>query len=271
MYAPLEIASASDTGRRRPHNEDSTATVLRHGLAILADGMGGYKAGEVASALAVTIILHDVVAGLKNGPGGDPRNEINRASVLRKAINHANADIYAMAHTEAECQGMGTTVVTSLVYGDKITIGNVGDSRLYRLRAGELRQLTKDHSLIQELIDRGLYSPEEAAAHAPKNLVTRALGLELEVDIDIFEEKIERGDIYLLCSDGLNDMVPDDEILLILSKYSANLLQAAEELVRQANSYGGLDNISVVLLRVMETTPVVAGQVKRFLNRLARV
>jgi PPM family protein phosphatase len=270
MNSQLEIVSVSDTGRRRPHNEDSTATVPGHGLAVLADGMGGYKAGEVASALAVMIILQDFVTGLKGGVADDPRDEISRASLTRKAINHANSDIYTMAHTEAECQGMGTTVVTGLIYGDKITIGNVGDSRLYRLRSGELRQLTKDHSLIQELIDRGLYTPEEAVAHAPKNLVTRALGLELNVEIDIFEEKIERGDIYLLCSDGLNDMVTDEEILLILSKYSANLLQAAEELVHQANSNGGLDNISVVLLMVKEIAPLGGGQLQRFLNRLVR-
>jgi len=149
-----------------------------------------------------------------------------------------------------QCQGMGTTVVTAITFNDRISIANVGDSRLYRLRSDDFKQITKDHSLVQELIDRGLFSPEEAEKNAPKNLVTRALGLDSKVEVDIIEDQIDAGDIYLLCSDGLTDMVKDEEIHLTLSKYSANLALAADKLVEIAKEYGGKDNISVILARV---------------------
>ena len=268
----LEIVNISDVGRKRPHNEDSTISDPEHGLVILADGMGGYKAGEVASAIAVMTVLEDVKAGLKNGnissdmPTG---NLSNQSSLVKNAINHANSNIYNIAKTDAECHGMGTTIVTGLISGDRISIGNVGDSRLYRLRNGKFQQITKDHSLIQELVDRGLYTPEEAQAKMPKNLVTRALGLDSEVEIDIIEDQVETGDIFLLCSDGLNDMVNDEEIHLTLSKYSANLVQAAESLVQLANKNGGKDNISVVLVRIVEekATPDEGGYFRRILKR----
>ena len=251
---PLEIVSMSDVGRRRPHNEDSTVTDIDNGLVILADGMGGYKAGEVASALAVVTTQKDIADGLVDGQGV-PNHSSDRtflpANLIRDAINHANSNIYSMAKSNAECHGMGTTIVIGLFHDNKLSIGNVGDSRLYRLRSGEFKQVTKDHSLIQELIDRGLYSREEAYAKMPRNLVTRALGLDKHVEVDIIEEEVQVGDIYLLCSDGLNDMVNDEEIHLTLSKYSANLVLAAENLVQLANGNGGKDNISVVLVRVI--------------------
>jgi protein phosphatase len=164
---------------------------------------------------------------------------------------------------------MGTTIVTGLLHGDKLSIGYVGDSRMYRLRSNKLQQVTKDHSLIQELIDRGLYTPEEAQAKMPKNLVTRALGLDTKVEVDVMEEQVLPGDIYLLCSDGLNDMVNDEEIHLTLSKYSANLVQAANALVQLANSKGGKDNISVVLVQIKITDPEPEkdGSFKTFFNR----
>jgi protein phosphatase len=253
----LQIANISDVGRRRPHNEDSTATDAEHGLLILADGMGGYKAGEVASAIAVLTVLEDIKAAIKDGETTRQLPDGTNGAIpdlVRQAINHANTMIYDLAQKEAECQGMGTTIVTGVIHGNIITVGNVGDSRLYRFRAGKLQQITKDHSLIQELIDRGLYTPEEAMAKMPKNLVTRALGLSMRVEVDIIQEPVETGDIYLLCSDGLNDMVNDEEIHLTLSKYSANLVQAAENLVQLANSKGGRDNISVVLVRITNDT-----------------
>jgi PPM family protein phosphatase len=268
----LEIVNISDVGRKRPHNEDSTATDIHHGLAILADGMGGYKAGEVASALAVITVLKDITDGLKNGysAAGAKSSGISFAACLvREAINHANSNIYSMAKANAECRGMGTTIVTGLIRGNKISIGNVGDSRMYRYRTGGLQQITKDHSLIQELIDRGMYSPEEANAKMPKNLVTRALGLDKDVEVDIIEEDVNPADIYLLCSDGLNDMVNDEEIHLTLSKYSANLVQTAEQLVQLANSKGGKDNISVVLVRSTDegSALTAGGYIKKTLKR----
>lgn len=247
----LEVINLSDTGRKRPHNEDSCVSDPGIGLAVIADGMGGYKAGEVASAIAVMRILTDVRAGLRHcrraaGPG----NGLSAASELvRRAITEANADIYHTAQTEPQCQGMGTTVVSTLFHDDRVTIAHVGDSRLYRLRGDDFQQLTSDHSLVQELIDRGFFTPEEAAENTPRNLVTRALGIDPEVQVDVREEAVRSGDIYLLCTDGLNDMVPDEEIRLTLSKYSANLVAAGHELIRLANEKGGKDNISVILAR----------------------
>ena len=249
----LEVANVSYVGCKRPHNEDSTASNEALGILVLADGMGGYKAGEVASAIAVTGIYNDVVSGLKNSnPAGiDEDSGLDHHSILiRNAVNRANSSIYNTAQTDEQCQGIGTTVVAVITYDNSISIAHVGDSRLYRIRSGDFKQITKDHSLVQELIDRGLFSPEEAEKNAPKNLVTRALGIDAKVEIDVIEDKLVNGDIYLLCSDGLTDMVKDEEIHLTLGKYSANLAHAADKLVEIANKYGGKDNISVILARV---------------------
>ncbi|HEY5703230.1 MAG TPA: Stp1/IreP family PP2C-type Ser/Thr phosphatase [Gammaproteobacteria bacterium] len=248
MNTGFEIATASHIGKHRPHNEDSVLTDKALALVVMADGMGGYKAGEVASAIAVTTI-HLAIQTARLGKT-KKRVDGHVPGLIRRAINQANSNIYAMARSNPECYGMGTTVICSLLSGQKLFIGNVGDSRLYRYRDNDLEQITRDHTLIQEMIDRGMYTPEEANAKMPKNLVTRALGLENNVEVDIVEETIVTGDIYLLCTDGLNDMVNDEEIHLTLSKYSANLAQAADKLVQLANHYGGKDNISVALVRI---------------------
>ena len=265
----LEIANVSDVGQRRPHNEDSTASVLTRGIVIVADGMGGYKAGEVASAIATTTVVHDISQGLSKlkSAKNDKSANSEYSSLVKSAIIHANSIIYTAAQKDEQCQGMGTTIVTGLFYEDKIVVGHVGDSRVYRLRDGDFHQVTKDHSLIQEVIDRGLYTPEEAAANTPKNLVTRALGIDAKVDVDIIEQQVKIGDIYILCSDGLTDMVKDEEIHLTLSKYSANLVQAADNLVQQANSKGGKDNISVILAHVSDVKNNSNG---RFHNLFSR-
>ena len=268
----LEITNLSDVGLRRPHNEDSTLTDPAQGLVILADGMGGYKAGEVASAIAVTAIHHAISSGLKRMKHGRPDKNGNlspESAVVKQAIVDANTGIFSTAQKEPQCQGMGTTVVVALFHHDRITIAHVGDSRLYRMRGTSFGQVTRDHSLIQELIDRGLYTPEEAAKKTPKNLVTRALGIEARVDVDVLEDQVLPGDVYLLCSDGLNDMVADEEIRLTLSKYSANLLQAAEELVRLANSKGGRDNTSVILIRVRSKISNSGSWLSRLAGRLS--
>lgn len=250
----LEVVNVSDVGCKRPHNEDSTASDEALGILVLADGMGGYKAGEVASAIAVTRIYKAITTGMQSSaaPSIDEKSGLDHHSILiRGAVNSANSSIYKTAQEDDQCHGMGTTVVAAITYGDRISIANVGDSRLYRLRADDFRQITKDHSLVQELIDRGLFSREEAEKNAPKNLVTRALGLDSKVEVDIIEDQIVADDIYLLCSDGLTDMVKDEEIHLTLSKYSANLALAAENLVEIAKKYGGKDNISVILARIL--------------------
>ncbi len=266
----LEIANLSDVGLRRPHNEDSTLTDARQGFAVLADGMGGYKAGEVASAIAVTTIYHEVDQGLKhlkparNGGAAAPSRQ---GIILKNAIIQANSNIYQTAQNEAQCHGMGTTVVAMLLHDGTFSVAHVGDSRLYRKRAAEFKQVTQDHSLIQELINRGMYTPEEAAKNTPKNLVTRALGIDDHVEVDLMEETALPNDVYLLCSDGLNDMVDDEEIHLTLSKYSANLVQAGQELIRQANANGGKDNTSVILIRIREEFSDSKGPVGEFLGR----
>ena len=267
----LEIVNLSDTGRRRPHNEDSTLSDLEQGLVVLADGMGGYKAGEVASAIAVTSTHKDILTGLKNiKPGQVDKNTGLHAEsdIVKNAVIIANSNIYGSAQADPECQGMGTTIVVALFHAGIVTIAHVGDSRLYRKRANNFEQITKDHSLIQELIDRGLYTPEEAHAKTPKNLVTRALGIEDKVEVDVMEVAVEAGDIFLLCSDGLNDMVDDEEIHLTLSKYSVNLGEAGQAVVDLANAKGGKDNISVVLIRALEgINSSSGGFVKQLINR----
>jgi len=272
----IEIVNVSDVGMKRPHNEDSTVSDTQHGLVVLADGMGGYKAGEVASAIAVTTILHDVITDIKKSAAAKDKKKPaaqkgpgHESALIKSAINHANSNIYKMAKQDEQCQGMGTTVVTALFHDDVVSIGHVGDSRAYRLRANNFQQLTKDHSLIQELIDRKLYTPEEAYAKMPKNLVTRGLGLDISVEVDVLEEQVLPEDIYLVCSDGLNDMVNDEEIHLTLSKYSANLVQAAGNLIQLANNKGGKDNISVVLIRVKNkvSQPSQHGKFHNLLNR----
>jgi len=269
----IEVVNLSDTGRRRPHNEDSTLSDPNMGLVILADGMGGYKAGEVASALAVTDIYREISSGVKDlKPVSGERRAGNspQSLLVRDAIIHANSGIYETAQKDTQCHGMGTTIVAVLFHNGCATIGHVGDSRLYRKRGNDFRQITKDHSLIQELIDRGMYTPEEAMANTPKNLVTRALGIENRVDVEVTEVPSMRGDIYLLCSDGLNDMVDDEEIHLTLSKYSANLIQAAGELVDLANRKGGKDNISVIIIRVINTKSNTGGLLKQFKSILSK-
>lgn len=262
LSSKIEVVNLSDTGRKRPHNEDSAVTDPSLGLAVVADGMGGYKAGEVASAIAAKVILDDLrreLTQLKPGQT-DEDSGLSRESILvRDAIARANRDVFYTARDVQECHGMGTTVVAVLFYNNRVTVGHVGDSRVYRLRDGELIQVTSDHSLIQELIDRGFFTAEEAEQNTPKNLVTRALGIEETVEVDVQEEAALPGDIYLLCSDGLNDMVDDEEIHLTLSKYSANLVKAAHELVRLANESGGKDNISVVLVKPRKPFPSKTG------------
>jgi len=267
----LEIVNVSHEGMKRPHNEDSSATDARRGFAVIADGMGGYKAGEVASAIAVSTILRVVQQGTKALSPGERAEETDyspESLLLRKAITEANQIIFSTANNEEQCQGMGTTVVATLFYNNRFSVAHVGDSRLYRLRGGNLEIVTTDHSLIQELIDRGFYTREEAAVNTPKNLVTRALGIDGQVEVDLLEDAAIPGDIYLLCSDGLNDMVNDEEIHLTLSKYSANLVEAADHLVKLANAKGGKDNISVILIRPKAAFPARAGWYTKLFGRL---
>ena len=258
LKGKLTFVGQTDTGRVREHNEDTIASDVDVGLLVLADGMGGYNAGEVASGIAVKTITNLVREGLAREDLGslDRATGLTRPSiVLRDAITRANKIIYQTARSQAECEGMGTTVVAALFYDNKISIAHVGDSRLYRQRGSQIAQVTMDHSLLQELVDRGFYSPEEAQRAANKNYVTRALGVEPQVEVEVQEHPVDKGDIFILCSDGLSDMVEDEDIRLTISTFGANLDTVAKQLIQLANENGGRDNVSVVLAQAVEPFP----------------
>src|SRR6476619_3636997 len=269
LQGKLNFVGQPDTGRVREHNEDTIASDVDVGLLVLADGMGGYNAGEVASGIAVKTITNLVREGLarEDLASLDRATGLTRPSiVLRDAITRANKIIYQTARSQAECEGMGTTVVAALFYDNRISIAHVGDSRLYRQRGSQIAQVTMDHSLLQELVDRGFYSPEEAQRAANKNYVTRALGVEAAVEVEIQEHPAQRGDIYLICSDGLSDMVEDDDIHLTINTFGANLDTVAKHLVQLSNDNGGKDNISVLLAQVLDSFPVRRGVLDRMLG-----
>ena len=269
LKGKLDCVGVSDAGRIREHNEDTIGTDADIGLVVLADGMGGYKAGEVASGIAVRTVmslLKDAVER-EDLTVRDPGSGLSRPGILlRDAIHRANKVIYQTARTQANCEGMGTTVVAGLFFDDKLTIAHVGDSRLYRLRGTEFRQVTQDHSLLQELVSRGFYTPEEAQRAAAKNYVTRALGVEPTVEVDVTEIPVDKDDVFLLCSDGLSDMVDDDDIQLTISTFGANLRTLARQLVLLGNDNGGRDNISIVLVKVLDAFPARNGVIDRLLR-----
>ena len=249
----VEFASATDTGIVRKFNEDSIATDSEIGLMVLADGMGGYMAGDVASALAISVVKEELAAALgKIEPveSGTAKRYMPQTLAVKWAAEKANQMILRVARKNTQCQGMGTTLTLALFHEDRISIAHVGDSRLYRLRYDRLEQLTMDHSLLQGQVEAGLIDSGDAKLSHNRNLVTRALGKEETVEVDVREEDVLPGDIYLLCSDGLNDMVEDADIELALCELKANLPLAANLLVQMANDNGGHDNVSVVLARV---------------------
>jgi serine/threonine protein phosphatase PrpC len=269
LKGKLDFVGRTDTGRVREHNEDTIASDVDVGLLVLADGMGGYNAGEVASGIAVKTITNLVREGLAREDLGsiDRTTGLTRPSiVLRDAITRANKIIYQTARSQAECEGMGTTVVAALFYDNRVSIAHVGDSRLYRQRGSQISQVTMDHSLLQELVDRGFYSPEEAQRAANKNYVTRALGVEPSVEVEAQEHPVDKGDIYILCSDGLSDMVEDEDIRLTISTFGANLDTVAKQLIQLANENGGRDNVSVVLAQANEAFPASRGVMDKLLG-----
>lgn len=266
MSRMVEIACATHTGMVRTHNEDSIGSDPIIGLAVLADGMGGYNAGEVASGIAVALITKETreLAGKLHAVPLDAVGEARTAAeILQDAIARANSSIYQAAGIQPQYAGMGTTLVVALLTPTQLNVAHVGDSRLYRLRDDQLKQLTRDHSLLQEQIDSGLITKEMARRSQNKNLVTRAVGIEPTVDAEINHFDIREGDMYLLCSDGLNDMVEDDDISLTLSSLQANLPLAANQLVQLANDKGGRDNVSVILVRIKKSYPATQGLLGR--------
>lgn len=226
-----DAAGATDTGHKRRRNEDTF--VCEPPLFAVADGMGGPRAGEIASRLAASALREDVE------PTGGPAR-------VEALIREANRRIWQRSTEDAAATGMGTTVTVALVEGDSVAIGHVGDSRGYRIRDGRLEQLTDDHSLVGELQRSGKLSAEEARAHPQRSVITRALGTDPEVEIDAFSVDGRPGDVYLLCSDGLTSMVDDEAILEVVASRRSDLDAAARALVQAANRSGGEDNITVV-------------------------
>ncbi|HYA19407.1 MAG TPA: Stp1/IreP family PP2C-type Ser/Thr phosphatase [Burkholderiales bacterium] len=272
----LEIVAATDPGMVRSHNEDSIAVDAASGYVILADGMGGYNAGEVASGIATAMLgtsLKQILMGAEPGRVEPTSGETQAVRILREQIAGANASIYQAAKSQPQYAGMGTTLLVGLFYDRHLSVAHLGDSRLYRLRRDELKQITRDHSLLQEQIDSGMITQEMARFSLNRNLVTRALGIDPEVEPEIHTYEVEVGDLYLLCSDGLSDMVEDGEIQLTLSSLQANLPLASQQLVQLANDNGGRDNISVILVRILRHLPVGADWISRLSSwfRLARV
>src|ERR687898_11713 len=230
-------AGITDPGRRRRRNED--AYVAEPPLFAIADGMGGAQAGEVASGLAAAVLEEAT---------GEERGEARVAALIQEA----NRRVFQRSNEDAATSGMGTTMTVALVDAEgTIAFGHVGDSRAYRVRAGELEQLTEDHSLVGELVRSGRLSPEEAEQHPQRSVITRALGTEPDVDVDTFTVEAEPDDIYVLCSDGLTDMVSGREILSVIAA-ADDLDDAARGLVDAANAGGGEDNITVVLFQIDE-------------------
>lgn len=244
----LKMAGLTDPGMRRDNNEDAYLTVPEIGLAVLADGMGGHLAGEVASGIAVDVIRRNLIAAFAAGAAASEELSLEAESI-KSAIELANQAINETSAARPECAGMGATVVAAVFHEDRICVAHVGDSRLYRLRAGQLEQVTEDHSMIQELLKRGFITPEEARVSTNKNVVTRALGVDVAVQVDVAEQPVNEGDVYLLCSDGLSDVLTTDSMQAILLAHGDDLDTALTELIAQANAGGGPDNVSAILVR----------------------
>lgn len=245
----MRTFSGTDTGRRRDMNQDymyisETPVGNLPNLFILADGMGGHNAGDYASRYTVEVIVNAVRTS----------SEVSPVAVIRKAIVQANQAVMEKALTDIDLEGMGTTVVVATMQNRELCVANVGDSRLYIL-GNSMEQITRDHSYVQEMVRRGEISPEVARIHPDRNIITRAVGGGREIEVDFFEVELKDGDRILMCSDGLTDMLEDDEIFEIINE-NQDIGEAMQELIDTANEYGGNDNITVIL------TEPFSGEVK---------
>ncbi|HEY8030314.1 MAG TPA: Stp1/IreP family PP2C-type Ser/Thr phosphatase [Gaiellaceae bacterium] len=229
-------AAKTDTGRKRRRNED--AFVLAPPLFAVADGMGGAQAGEIASKLAAAA-LEDTDPGRLTGP-----------EKVASLIQEANRRVHERSSVDPATSGMGTTMTVALVEAGGVVIGHVGDSRAYLVRGREMEQITQDHSLVNELLKTGKLSPEEAETHPQRSVITRAVGTDPDVDVDSFVVETQDGDVFLICSDGLTDMVDDEHILETVEKHRGNLERMTKQLVSAANHGGGEDNITVVAFSI---------------------
>jgi protein phosphatase len=258
-----EFCIRTDPGLARENNEDSVTIDEPVRLGVLADGMGGYNAGEVASGMATTFIKSELGRWLAQAGRHANAREVRRAMEI--CVDNANRSIFNAANSNPQYSGMGTTLVLGVFQDGRLVLGHIGDSRCYRLRGEEFAQITKDHSLLQEQMDAGLITPEQAATSSNKNLVTRALGVEDAVLLEVNEHRVEAGDIYLMCSDGLSDMVDDEGIAKILGA-DVPLEQKVTQLIDAANANGGRDNISVLVAQAT-TESKKRGLISRLLGK----
>ncbi len=263
-----EFYALTDTGRVRTNNEDAVAIHEAAGLVLLADGMGGYNAGEVAAAMAIDQVGAELARWLE-APETQGASSAEVCERLDACVEQANHAILGASLSNSQYEGMGTTLVAGVFRGSQLVLGHIGDSRCYRLRGGTLEQLTRDHSWLQEQIDAGLLTREQAARTGMRNLVTRALGVEPVAPLEVNEFAVEPGDLYLLCSDGLTDLMPDDE-LAQLARQPLPLAQKARRMVALANALGGRDNISVVLAQASGPGPAADMRRGGIVARLLR-
>ncbi len=249
----LTVAAGTDIGRVRTHNEDSLfADADAHrGLFIVADGMGGHAAGEVASAMAVELVAQAL-------EGGDDVDAPSSPTRMGDALRTANAAIYAHAKVETDKKGMGTTATCLWIGQGRWVIGHIGDSRVYRYRRGEFRQITKDHSYVQEQVDAGFLTPEQARYHPYSNVIVRCVGANAAVEPDLFEGPLEDGDLYLLCSDGLSGMLEDPQLRKIIETRGTPG-RMVDALITEANRRGGLDNITAIVVHVVSVHRMPTG------------
>lgn len=248
-----EFSAGTDQGRVRSNNEDAVSIDHQTQVVVLADGMGGYNAGEVASHMATELIRTEMARWLAQAPQPLQNEQVRRT--LENAVEHANLAIFQAAQNNPQYSGMGTTVVACILWEDNLMVAHVGDSRCYRLRAGQLVQITRDHSWLQEQMDAGLITAAQAAQSGQRNLVTRALGVEECVQVEVNEFQIDTQDLYLVCSDGLSEMVDSAQLTATLTS-DAPLQDRTQQLVDLANANGGRDNISVVLIYANGPAPI---------------
>lgn len=240
----MKSFSVTDIGKKRSVNQDylycnENAVGKFPNLFVVADGMGGHRAGDYASRLCVNKVIEAVEAS----------SMVTPVSIFDEAIEFANRAVYGEASENEEYEGMGTTFVGAVLYDKTLYVANIGDSRLYVL-SDKLRQITEDHSLVEEMVKNGEIKKDEARSHPNKNIITRALGTNKTVVADYFELNLKEDDIVLLCSDGLTNMVEDEEIAHILRQYQGDLKSAGQKLILRANDYGGKDNIAIVLIQI---------------------
>jgi protein phosphatase len=250
----VAISGITDLGLHRRRNEDAIDWDARLGLAMVADGMGGNQGGDVASVTALRSIKNDLRRALAETHRDVERAQTRevRGSLVAELVRRANHAVRQSAGRDPRLNGMGTTLVMCLVGKDYLTVAHVGDSRLYRLRSEKLQRLTEDHTMVQELVERGDMNARQAVQSRNRNVITRALGINPDVTVDIAHHELEPGDLYMLCSDGLTGMASDTDISAVLNSTTASLDETAKRAIELANARGGRDNVSVVLLKVLE-------------------